>query len=230
MDGGVGRRHSARDRVDHGLRLLRGGGGVEIGPARRDRGEIRRESRAAKSPSRHCRSVGRRISTHGVPPPTPPSAGGEMGVALSPQPTLQRRIDSASRTRLVLRSVERIGDEGAQSAALGLGSADAAAVEVEERLRVELADRRAMRAFHVVGEDLELGLGIDRRRALEQQPLQRLLAIGLLRVARDLDLAERDRRRLRPPSRAPDLAAGAVGRASWRMSRSIRPSCRCAPP
>ena len=44
-----------------------------------------------------------------------------------------------------------------------------------------------MRAFDVVGEDFELGLGVDRRRAGEQQALERLLAIGLLRVARDLD-------------------------------------------
>jgi len=34
---------------------------------------------------------------------------------------------------------------------------------VEQLVAVEFADRRAMRALHVVGEDFELGLGIGRR-------------------------------------------------------------------
>ena len=57
------------------------------------------------------------------------------------------------------------------SSARGLGR-NAAAGHVEERVAVELADRRAVGAFDVVGEDFELGLGVDRRRAREQQALE----------------------------------------------------------
>ena len=65
-----------------------------------------------------------------------------------------------------------------------------------------------MRAFDVVGEDFELGLGVDRRRAREQQALERLLAVGLLRVARDLDPRGDRAGGLVVRDRAPDLAAG----------------------
>ena len=98
------------------------------------------------------------------------------------------------------------------SSASGLVGRDAAAFEVEERGPVELADGGAMRAFDVVGEDFELGLGVDRRGAGEQQALQRLLAVGLLRVAGDLDPGGDRAGRLVVGDRAPDLAAGAVRR------------------
>ena len=69
-----------------------------------------------------------------------------------------------------------------------------------------------MGAFDVVGEDLELGLGVDRRGAREQQALQRLLAVGLLGVAGDLDPGGDRAGRLIVGDRAPDLAAGSGGR------------------
>src|SRR3546814_8710150 len=62
--------------------------------------------------------------------------------------------------------------------------------EIEERVPAQLAHRRAMGAFHVVGENLKLGLEVDGGRALHQQPFQRLLGVGLLRLPRNLDRSE----------------------------------------
>ena len=67
--------------------------------------------------------------------------------------------------------------------------ADAARAQVEQLLLGELAHRRAVRALHVVGEDLELRLGVDRRIVREQQHLVGLLRVGLLRVEPHEDLA-----------------------------------------
>src|SRR3546814_9416453 len=64
-----------------------------------------------------------------------------------------------------------------------------------------------MRAFDVVGENLEFGLEVDRRGAIEQQPAQALLTIGLLRAARHLDARRQARRRYVLDDRAPNLPA-----------------------
>ena len=55
---------------------------------------------------------------------------------------------------------------------------------------VELANGCAVRALHVVGIDFQLGLGVGGRRAVEQHRLHRLRGIGLLRIARDQNLAQ----------------------------------------
>ena len=65
-----------------------------------------------------------------------------------------------------------------------------AAFGVEELHRVKLADRSAVGALHVVGENLKLGLAVGGRPAVEEHGFHRLLGVGLLRTARDLDLAE----------------------------------------
>ena len=57
---------------------------------------------------------------------------------------------------------------------------EAARRRVKELLGVEFADRRAMRALDVVGEDLEFGLGVGGGAAVEQHRLDRLDAVGLL--------------------------------------------------
>ena len=63
------------------------------------------------------------------------------------------------------------------------------ALQVEHRVLVELPDRRAVRALHVVGEDLQLRLGVDLRVVGQEQRLVGLLRVGLLRVLADDDLA-----------------------------------------
>ena len=60
---------------------------------------------------------------------------------------------------------------------------NAAAFEIEQRLLVEIADGRAVAAFDVVGQDFELGLGVDGGARAQQQVLVELMRVGLLRVA-----------------------------------------------
>ena len=61
---------------------------------------------------------------------------------------------------------------------------------VKKDLQLFFADRRAVSAFHIIGENFEFGLGVRRRAAVEQHGFDRLLGVGLLGTARDLDLAE----------------------------------------
>jgi len=64
--------------------------------------------------------------------------------------------------------------------------------EVEESGCIELASRRAVAAFDVVGVDLELRLGVDLGARREQQVAARLARIGLLRIRPDDDFAVED--------------------------------------
>ncbi len=70
---------------------------------------------------------------------------------------------------------------------LGLGALQAAAAEVEELVPVDLAHRRAVRAAHVVGPDLQLRHRVDARLVAEQQVAVRLVGVGLLRARLDAD-------------------------------------------
>ena len=188
MDGGVGLAIGAGDGVDHRLRLLRGRGGVEIGPALGDR-----------------REVGEPVERAGGEDASIAIASPAQRANQLPRP---RRRPSRTASSPIRSSAS--ATKARVSRPLASSGGDAAAFEIEEGVAVELADRGAMRAFDVVGEDFELGLGVDRRRAGEQQALQRLLAVGLLRVARDLDPGGDRAGRLVVGDRAPDLAAGAV--------------------
>ena len=69
-----------------------------------------------------------------------------------------------------------------------------------------------MGAFHVIGVDFQLGLQIGRRGALQQQRLHRLHRIGLLRIARDRNLAEIGSRRPVIEHDADRLAAAGIRR------------------
>ena len=91
-----------------------------------------------------------------------------------------------------------------------LAPLQAARPQVEQRLVVELADRGAVRALDVVGEDLELRLGVDLRVVREQQRPVGLLGVGLLRVGPDDDLAVEDAARAIVQDALVDLAAAAV--------------------
>ena len=67
-----------------------------------------------------------------------------------------------------------------------------------------------MRALDVVGEDLELRLGVDGRVVGQQQRLVRLLGVGLLGVLADEDLAVEDAVALAVEDALVQLVAGAV--------------------
>ena len=69
--------------------------------------------------------------------------------------------EERTRRSLRLRLVDALRDERLQQQPARDASGDAARTQVEERALVELTDGRAVRAFHVVGVDLELGLAVD---------------------------------------------------------------------
>ena len=78
-----------------------------------------------------------------------------------------------------------------------------------------------MAADHVVGEDLELRLGIELGRLGEQQRLRHLLAVGLLRAGRDDDLALEHAARLVVEHALEQLAARAARHAMIDHQRRV---------
>ena len=67
-----------------------------------------------------------------------------------------------------------------------------------------------MRAAHVVGENLQLGLGVDDGVFREHQVLVGLLGVGLLRVFADQDFAVEDRAGVAFQDAFVQLVAGGV--------------------
>src|SRR5204863_842396 len=95
-------------------------------------------------------------------------------------PARQAREDELAHLRAEALVADPLDDlarerEGEQVAALVL--ADPPRAEVEEGGLVELPDRRAVRALHVVREDLELRLRVHERIAREEQ-----VTVGLARI------------------------------------------------
>src|SRR6185369_12869122 len=66
---------------------------------------------------------------------------------------------------------------------------DSARLQVEQLFLVDLSDRRAVRALHIVGVNLQLRLRVDARLLRQQQVLVRLHRIGLLCALTHEDLA-----------------------------------------
>ena len=114
---------------------------------------------------------------------TAPSSDDGHGPPVSRIPIVPRRAPNGSESlsaagcglrarrqrlahRLELDPVEHVLEEAADDQPLGLGAREAAGHRVEELLAVDLAERRAVRAADVVGEDLEAGdrVGVRLRR------------------------------------------------------------------
>ena len=92
MDGRVGLAIGAGDRVDDGARLLRGGGGVEIGPAFGNRREIGDQVQGLPSRLREGAGEGlfqADLSHVTCPPLTPPASG--RGIEAPPPASDRRR-------------------------------------------------------------------------------------------------------------------------------------------
>ena len=104
------------------------------------------------------------------------------------EPALEPRADVGGQ-RLVLDLLDGLGEERERQEVLGRGPRHAARAQVVERLRVDRAGGRAVRALHVVGVDLELGLGQELRIPVEEERLADLVAVGLLRPRPHQDLA-----------------------------------------
>ena len=96
------------------------------------------------------------------------------------------------------------------SSSRAVGGVDAAAAQIEDRVLVELADGGAVAALDVVGEDLELRLGVDLRVVGQQQVLVHLLRVALLRVRAHEHLAVEDAGGALVEDALVELAAGAA--------------------
>ena len=195
------------DRGEHGERLLRRGGAVEEGkrPLRaRERGELgaddldvvrrkglERGRRPLHRGSRRPQTASRTVSPCGI--------------------QANRNSCSSCRSGSHPDALHQVGGEGVGEQAPRRLDADAARAQVEDRVLVELADGRAVRAAHVVGEDLELGIGVDQRLRGEQQVAAGLLGVGLLRLRVDVDAAVEDAARALVEHALEQLVARGVG-------------------
>ena len=162
VDVGVVLRVEARDRVDDRLRLLRGRRVVEIDERLAVHLLLQdREVARARSPRRTAvarptsRLVRRR--TPGRRSHTACSIAGAPGSRAASSRSTPRAAGRGRCGRDVVR-------ERADRACLRAASRPMPrARRIEQRVLVELADGRAVRALHVVGEDLELRLRVDLR-------------------------------------------------------------------
>ncbi len=93
-----------------------------------------------------------------------------------------------------------------------LVGADAAGAQIEQRILVEIADSGAVRAFDIVGEDFELGLGVDGGAVAQEQRAAGLLGVGFLRALADADGAEESAVRPLVEHAFEQLAGGGAGR------------------
>jgi len=75
----------------------------------------------------------------------------------------------------------------------GCTSTDPARLEIKKFFRIDLANRGAVRALHVVGVNLKLRLRVDACLLGQQQVLVRLYRVGLLRAFANEDLAVENR-------------------------------------
>ena len=107
---------------------------------------------------------------------------------LTPSQPAEASRQSASRSASSSTSLERLADEGLDQQRAGFASGMPRASQIEQQVLVDLAAGRAVAADHVVGEDLELGLGIELGRLRQHQRLRHLLAVGLLRAGRTMTL------------------------------------------
>ena len=133
------------------------------------------------------------------------------------------RRSSSGANRLERHLVHHLGGKGVGEQALGRGRGKAAAPRIERAHVVQPAHRGAVGALHVVGEDLQLRLGVHPRPVAQQQVAVGLLGVGLLRLGRHEDLAVEHRRatgRRGCPCTPPSSGSWA-GRGRWR--------CGCRP-
>src|SRR2546425_4528276 len=111
---------------------------------------------------------------------------------LSPEQTSRQRFRQQGAQRFELDSTDDVVREGLRQQAAGIRLADAPRAKIKERLRVDLPDRRPVRALDIVGVDLELRLGVDHRFFGQQKVLVALFRVGLLSVLAHDDLSVED--------------------------------------
>ena len=119
---------------------------------------------------------------------------------------LHQRVAQAG----MLDALHRLADEGLDQQRLGFLGRNAARLEVEQQVLVEVARGGAVAALHVVGEDFELRLVVGLGGLRQQQRVRRHLGVGLLRLRPHDDLALEHAAALVVEHRLEHLAAGAV--------------------
>ena len=129
--------------------------------------------------------------------------------AMVDQMCVDQLLDVRAR-RAFLHAVEAFARERHEQQAARGDFVDAAGAQIEKRVFLDLADGRAVRAFHVVGVDFELRLGVDLRLIGKQQVAIGLLGVGFLRVLVDDDAAMENAVRTAVENAVVELAAAAV--------------------
>ena len=89
-------------------------------------------------------------------------------------------------------AAHHVAGEGADHDLAGVLQSDAAGTEIKNRLLVHLADGGAVGAFDVVGEDFELGFGVNDGVVGEEEVAVGLFGVGFLGVLADKDFAVED--------------------------------------
>ena len=116
-------------------------------------------------------------------PEVPAEGGVEGGRPDYSAPQARRRLIHQRVAQAgVLDALDRLADEGLDQQRLGFLGRNAARLEVEQQILVEIARGRAVAALHVVGEDLQFRLVVGLGRVRQQQRVRRHLGVGLLRV------------------------------------------------
>ncbi len=168
------------DAVDDRLRLLGARAGIqehEAGIALEDR-EVAADRATVESAlhaGRRLETIDMRFSSRAFPARSRDAAGDARGA-------------EAPRTAVSMASTAKASISMRRATIHG----KAARAQIEERRLVEVADGGAMAALDVVGEDLELGLGVDRGARAQQQVAVELMGVGLVGAGPDRDLAEED--------------------------------------
>ena len=175
MDVGVDVRVVALQRIDHRLRLLRGGGIVEID----QRLAVHRLAQDGKilAPAGdiacHCdwREQYFRFHFHHNSP---------KRVVLR-QTSQQNFFKPGRKDATRMRSMTSCA-KACTSSLRAAGRVDAARAQIEQLRFVELPDGGAVSAFHIVGVNFQFRLGVDFRIPRQQQIVVGLEGIGLLRA------------------------------------------------
>lgn len=111
--------------------------------------------------------------------------------------------------------------KAAKQQATSLGHRDATCLHIKQLLGIHIADGGTMAALHVVGQDFQLGLGIDLRPVGQQQGATQLLRVGLLRQRRNTDAALEYRMAMIVNHVLEQLVAAAVGHGMVQEQRVI---------
>src|SRR3989442_4208965 len=113
-------------------------------------------------------------------------------VAAGMQP-LQENLFQPGAQRTYLDRVNNVAREGMHQQIARLFLRDAARLQVEDRLLIELANRRPVRATNIVGVNLQLRFGMDGGVFGKNEIPVCLLGVSLLRVRTNDDLPVKNR-------------------------------------